>query len=98
MFSSRRTRFAGAALTASIRKRLLNPISSPFPSPAMGQRSKAEPMAVLDVMDMEPSSNLQRSGLFSLSLMIREARSMDIWRAAVSTSREMALFWGMVCR
>ena len=55
-------------------------------------------MAVLDVMDMEPSSNLHRSGLFSLSLMIREARSMDIWRAAVSTSREMALFWGMVCR
>ncbi len=98
MFSSSRTRWAGAAFTASMRKRLLKPISSPLPSPAMGQRSKAAPMAVLDVMEREPSSNLQRRGLFSLSLMMRDARSMDRWRSAASASNTMALLRGMVWR
>ena len=98
MPSSIRTSWAGAAFTASIKYRLLKPISSPWPSPAMGQRSKAEPMAVLEEMAREPSSNLHRRGLFSLSLIMREARSMDNCSIEVSTYREMGLFWGMVWR
>ena len=55
-------------------------------------------MAVLEVMDSAPSSNLQRRGLFSFSLMMREARSMDRWRSAASASSTMELLWGMVWR
>ena len=98
VFSSMRTVSAGAAFTASMRKRLLKPISRSLPSPEMGQRSKAVPMAVLEVMDKEPFSNLQRRGLFSFSLMIREARSMEAWRVRVSAVTFTELAWGMVWR
>ena len=93
--NSRRRRSAGAAFSASIRYLLLKPISSPWPSPVMGHWSAASPMPVLVVMDSIPSPKTQRRGLFSLSLMIRETRSMDWSRVRASPSILMVLFRGM---
>ena len=52
-------------------------------------------LTVLVVMDSIPSPKTQRRGLFSLSLMIRETRSMDWSRVRASPSILMVLFRGM---
>ena len=95
---SSRTRSAGAALRASIRYLLLKPISSPPPLPMMGHWSAASPMPVFVVMDSKPSSNTQRRGLFSLSLMMRETRSMEVISTRRSPSTCTVLVWGMALR
>lgn len=92
--NSRRRRSAGAAFSASIRYLLLKPISSPG-RPRDGALVGGIPDAVLVVMDSIPSPKTQRRGLFSLSLMIRETRSMDWSRVRASPSILMVLFRGM---
>ena len=96
--NSMRSWSAGAARRASMRYLLLNPISSPWPSPETGHWSAASPIAVRVVMDTIPSPKTHRSGDFSFSLMMRDTRSMEDSRVRLSTWTCMVLFRGMALR
>ena len=78
-----------------MRYRLLNPISSPFPSPSRGQMSLASPAPVRADSITRPFSKTQRTGLLSFSLMTTDTRSRLPSMVLVSTVSRMGLFRGM---
>ena len=86
LFMHRLTVSAGAAFRASSIYLLLNPISSPWPSPFMGHSSLASPRAVLTRIFILSFSNRQRMGLRCFSVMIRLTRSMVFksWRLSLT--------------
>ena len=86
VFSSIFTLSAGAYRSASIRYRLLKPISSLSPSPLTRHTSLASPLPVLADSITLSWSNKQRTGLFSLSEITTDTRSMLSMRALVSAT------------